>query len=398
MPGVLAASDRKILTITGFVLFVLVLLVSLISPEATQRGESTPSTYASDSGGALAAYSLLQEMHRNVSRWEAPPTELPEDPEDSVLIIADPTQTPATGEQTALLQFVKKGGRILFTGPGAGAFFQEAIATPSEESLEPETFGANVPSGFTRGAPKIIMRPEAEWLELNDSQFQLYGDTSKPVVLSWRIGKGTFLWWAGATPLTNAGLLRENNLELFLDAVSDPAAGADEQPDIYWDEYFHGERNSLAAYIGKTPLPWGILQIGIIGIAVLFTFARRSGPIAVPPIVSRLSPLEFVDTLAGLYQRAHAEPAVVGIVYQRLRSSLSRQLRLSSTGSDTELGQAVSQRLGANGVEFVRTMQRAAAASRSIKVPAADAFAIVQRLEEYEEQFGLKRRRSQEKI
>jgi len=140
------------------------------------------------------------------------------------------------------------------------------------------------------------------------------------------------------------------------------------------------------------------VQIAIIGIAVIFTFARRSGPIAVPPIVSRLSPLEFVDTLAGLYQRAHAEPAVVGIVYQRLRSSLTRQLRLSSTGSDTELGQAVSQRLGANGVEFVRTMQRAAAASRATKVSAADAFALVQRLEEYEEQFGLKRRRYQEKI
>ena len=112
-------------------------------------------------------------------------------PKHSVLIIADPTQTPASAEQTALLQFLKKGGRILFTGPAAGVFFADAIATPSEESLEPETFEADVPSGFTRGAPKISMRPEAEWLELNDSQFPLYGDTSKPVVLSWRTGKGT---------------------------------------------------------------------------------------------------------------------------------------------------------------------------------------------------------------
>jgi hypothetical protein len=398
MSGVLATSDRKLLTITGIVLFVLVLLVSLISPQATQRAESTPSSYASDSGGALAAYSLLQELHRNVSRWEEPLTDLPEDSEDAVLIIADPIQTPTGGEQAALLQFLKKGGRILFTGPGAGAFFQEAIAVESEAEFETETFDANMPSGFTRGAPKINMRPEAEWIELNDSQFALYGEASKPVIISWRMGKGTILWWAGATPLTNAGILRENNLELFLDAVSDPAADRDEQPDIYWDEYFHGERSSLSAYIAKTPLPWGILQIAIIGIAVILTFGRRSGPVSVPPVVSRLSPLEFVDTLAGLYQRAHAEPAVVGIVYQRLRSTLSRQLRLSSTGSDTELGQAVAQRLGANGVEFVRTMQRAAAASRAAEVPAADAFTIVQRLEEYEQQFGLKRRRSQERI
>jgi len=398
MPGVLAGSDRKLLIVTGLVLFGLVVLVSLVSPQATQRAESSPSSYASDSGGALAAYSLLQEMHRSVSRWEESPTELTEDHEDSVLIIADPMQTPSEGERGALLQFVKKGGRILFTGPGAGAFFADANSGESESSFEPVTFEANVPSGFTRNAPKISMRQEAEWLELNDSQIALYGDHDSPAVLSWRIGKGTILWWAGATPLTNAGILAENNLELFLDAVSDPAAPADEQPDIYWDEYFHGERSSLSAYIGKTPLPWGILQIAIIGIAVFLTFGRRSGPISIPAVVSRLSPLEFVDTLAGLYQRAHAEPAVVGIVYQRLRTALSRQLRLSSAGSDTELGHAVSQRLGANGADFVRTMQRAAAASRALRVPAPEAFEIVSSLEAYEEQFGLKRRKSQEKF
>jgi hypothetical protein len=393
MPGVLAVSDRKLLTITGVVLFVLVLLVSLVSPQATQRAESTPSSYASDSGGALAAYSLLQEMHRNVSRWEEPPNELP-DAEDVVLIIADPQQTPSERERASLLQFVKKGGRVLFTGPGAGAFFEDANSTESGSGGEPVTFEANVPSGFTRGAPKISMRQEAEWLELHDSQIALYGESESPAVLSWRIGKGIILWWAGATPLTNAGILAENNPELFLDAVSDPMAPADEQPDIYWDEYFHGERSSLSAYIGKTPIPWGILQIAIIGIAVFLAFGRRSGPIAIPAVVSRLSPLEFVDTLAGLYQRAHAEPAVIGIVYQRLRTGLSRQLRLSSAVSDTELGHAVSQRLGANGADFVHTMQRAGAASRAAAVPAAEAFSIVTSLEDYEEQFGLKRRRS----
>jgi|SRR5580704_4511216 hypothetical protein len=396
MPGLLADSDRKLLIITGTVLFVLVVLVSLVSPQATQRAEPTPSSYAADSGGALAAYSVLQEMHRSVSRWQDPPNDLPDDGDDQVLILANPVQAPTDAERAALMKFVKKGGRILFTGPGAGAYFEDAnsAATQTGADSEPQTFTANVPSGFTRGAPKISMRQEAEWLEVGDTQMALYGAAESPMVLSWRVGKGTILWWAGATPLTNAGILSENNLELFLDAVSDPAAPADEQPSIYWDEYFHGERSSLTAYIGRTPLPWGILQIAIIAIAVIFTFGRRSGPIAMPPVVSRLSPLEFVDTLAGLYERAHAEPAVVGIVYQRLRTALIRQLRISSAVSDTDLGQAVSQRLGANGSDFVRTMQKAAAASRSVKVPAAEAFGIVTSLEAYEEQFGLKRQKS----
>ena len=176
----------------------------------------------------------------------------------------------------------------------------EATAGEPEEIAKPEVFEAKVPSGFTRGAPKITLRDVGAMARADrNRKFALYGDDENPAVVSWRVGKGTILWWAGATPLTNSGLLLENNLEFFLDAVSYPASPADAQPEIYWDEYFHGERSSLSAYIGKTPLPWGMLQIAIIGIAVLLAFARRSGPIAVPAVVSRLSPLEFVDTLCG---------------------------------------------------------------------------------------------------
>ena len=123
MPGVLAASDRKLLIITGIVLFVLIVLVSLVSPQPRSARESSPSSYASDSGGALAAYTLLQEMHRGVSRWEAPPDELPEDSEDAVLIIADPTQTPTTAEQAALMNFVEGRRTHSFHRPGRGRIF-----------------------------------------------------------------------------------------------------------------------------------------------------------------------------------------------------------------------------------------------------------------------------------
>jgi Domain of unknown function (DUF4350) len=398
MPGFLATSDRKLLAATGAVMLVLLALIAVASPQSSQRGISTPSSYAADSGGALAAYLLLKDMHRSITRWEEPPTEIPGGAgEDSVLILADPTQEPTGAEQDALRQFVEKGGRVLFTGPNAGSFFSRSHAAKLYDFADSQTYEANLPSQFTRGAEKIEMRPEAEWTHLSGPQIVLYGDPNQPAVVTWRIGKGRILWWAGASPLTNEQLSDEHNLELFLDAVSDSAAGPNEQPDIYWDEYYHGERGSLWGYVAKTPLPWGILQIGIIGLAVFFTFGRRSGPISIPAPISRRSPLEFVDTLAGLYQRAHAEPAMVGISYQRLRSALTRQLRLPPTTMDSALGQAVGQRLGVNGVEFVRTLQRAAAANRAEKVSPAVALSIVQGLEEYEEQFGLKRRKSQEK-
>ena len=166
---------------------------------------------------------------------------------------------------------------------------------------------------------------------------------------------------------------------------------------IYWDEYFHGQRTSLWSYLQKTPVAWGLAQVAILGVIVVLTFGRRSGPIVFPPVVSRLSPLEFVDTLGGLYERAGAEPAVVGFVYQRFRATLSRQLRLSANASDTELADAVQGRLGWKESGLKSTMARALVASRSHKVEPEEALGLIGDLERYEVQLGLKKKIAKEK-
>jgi hypothetical protein len=114
-------------------------------------------------------------------------------------------------------------------------------------------------------------------------------------------------------------------------------------------------------------------------------------------VLSRLSPLEFVDTLGGLYERAGAEPAVVGFVYQRFRATLSRQLRLSSTTSDTELADAVKGRLGWKESGLKSTLARALVASRAQKVAPEEALGLIGELERYEEQLGLKEKSAKEK-
>jgi hypothetical protein len=211
------------------------------------------------------------------------------------------------------------------------------------------------------------------------------------------MGDGRILWWAAATPLTNSGILRESNLNFFLDAMNSPLPGEKSAVHIYWDEYFHGERTSLWSYARKTPVAWGVLQIAILGILVFFTFGRRSGPIVSPRVISRLAPLEFVDTLGGLYERAGAEPAVVGFVYQRFRATLSRQLRMASTASDTELADAVEGRLGWKESDLKTTLARASVASRARKVEPEEALGLVRDLERFEEQLGLKKKIAKEK-
>jgi len=385
------------LLIAAAVLVVLTAGLAFLGGDPAEQGRPIPSTYSANPGGAHAAYLLLQELHYKVSRWERSPTELPIDEGNAVLILADPLEMPTKEEIAALRAFVEEGGQVVFTGARIKSFFPEARVDEEFPSEERKTFSADVPSNYSAGAPKIVLQTDAVWQAPDASQLALYGDTQSPVVVSWRIGDGRVLWWAAATPLTNSGISSRGNLNLFLNAMSFPLVDEKSTVQIYWDEYFHGERTSLWSYVRKTPVTWGLVQISVLGLIVLFTFSRRSGPTVLPPVVSRLAPLEFVDTLGGLYERAGAEPAVVGFVYQRFRATLSRQLRISSTVGDTELADAVQARLGWKETSLKQTLARALVASRARKVEPEEALGLVRELERYEEQLGLKKKIAKEK-
>src|SRR5882757_3414801 len=397
MPASIDASDRKLLVTGGAILLLLTAGLAFVGIDPQEQGMSIPSTYSSGSGGARAAYLLLQDLHYKVSRWERSPTELPSDADNVVLIVADPQETPTKEERAALENFVDDGGQVLFTGARIKAFFPNANVTREIPTLEWKTFSADLPSNYTSGAEKIVLQSGATWQAPVASQLPLYGGQRSAVVVSWRIGGGRILWWAAATPLTNAGITREGNLNLFINAMNSPVAADRSAVQIYWDEYFHGQRTSLWSYLQKTPVAWGLAQVAILGVIVVLTFGRRSGPIVFPPVVSRLSPLEFVDTLGGLYERAGAEPAVVGFVYQRFRATLSRRLRLSANASDTELADAVQGRLGWKESGLKSTMARALVASRAHKVGPEEALGLIRDLERYEEQLHFKRKVAKEK-
>jgi hypothetical protein len=379
MPSGLNAADRKLLWGAGGATILMLAATAAFAPPAAEQGEAVPSSYSSASGGALAAYLLLEDLRYSVRRWEEPPGELPEPGRGTVLILAEPTQMPSKGESEALRRFLRSGGRILFCGASIKSFFPAAGASSSSETAWKE-FSPNFPSGISRGADRIAMRPQAYWPEITSSQLALYGNQEHSAVVSWRFGEGQVLWWAGATPLTNAGIREAGNLRLFLNSVS---SSSGDPLSIYWDEYFHGERGTLWSYVAGTPVAWGIAQIGLIALALLFTFSRRSGPIVGPAAVSRLSPLEFVETMGGLYQRAGAASIAVEVSYRRVRLELSRRLGLPTAVSDPELAQAAADRLGFSKADFAGSLERAAGALLDAKLSWRRGLRAIQDLERW---------------
>jgi hypothetical protein len=166
---------------------------------------------------------------------------------------------------------------------------------------------------------------------------------------------------------------------------------------VLWDEYFHGMRRSLSSYFAETPLPWAGLQIACAFAAVLFTFSRRSGPMRMPAGESRLSPLEFVDTLGSLYQSAHAAPAAVEIVYQRLRLSLVRRLGIPMRAKLPELCQAAADRLGWPSNALFNTLSDAERAMRDINLENTEALELVGELHGYLDRMDSQRNPAKER-
>src|SRR5439155_24215129 len=126
------------------------------------------------------------------------------------------------------------------------------------------------------------------------------------------------------------------------------------------DEYFHGDRRSFWSYAASTPAPWALAQLGVMAAAALITFARRSGPVRPLASPSRLSPLEFIDTLGALYQRKGAAREALKTGYHRFRFVLSRRLAPPSSASPDDIARGVRERLGLTVAGVWETHQRCA--------------------------------------
>jgi hypothetical protein len=177
---------------------------------------------------------------------------------------------------------------VLFTGSNIREFFS---ATRTFRRPRPIPSGSHSLQTFRAASPEashITIQPQAYWGELNEAQLALYGDADSHAVVTWLFGDGELVWWAGSTPLTNAGITRDDNLAFFLNSVSNWSAHQRYQ--IYWDEYFHGQRSSLWSYARRPSFIWGLVQIGLLAAAVIFTFSRRSGPVYRPQVASRGCP------------------------------------------------------------------------------------------------------------
>ncbi len=389
MPLTIDTKDRKLLIGAAFV-FVLLIAAAVLFGGNSQGSINVPSSYSSASGGAKAAYLLLTDAGYKIERWERPLNQLPQSGRKT-LVLAEPNEAPTQEERERLKAFLSAGGRIIATGMFAGTFL------PENNSI-PVVLGATTwkkatalsPSAITRAAPEIFLASEANWQSYSPA-YPLYGDGDRTLVVEYPYGRGQVLWWASATPLTNIGLKQPGNLEFFL------ACLGDSKNPILWDEYIHGYRETLGASIAHSPVKWLALQLLLLALAIIATFSRRSGPVYTPVTDVRLSPMEFVETLGGLYERAGCASVAVDISYQRFRYWLTRRLGLGNNTSLEEMQSAVRDRWAIDD-RLLAILKRCDSARIDPYLHAPEALHLVQELDDYAARMKLFQGSRKEKV
>jgi hypothetical protein len=331
------------------------------------------SSLSSGSAGAKAGFLLLRQLGYVVQRTFDPMVSLEANPATDLLVLMAPQQPPSHLDVVALTRFVERGGVVIVAereqwlpSLTRGAVRHSMATTPT----------AVLASPLALGAPRIRMDHVAAAGEPQPPFTTIYADARGAAVVAGRIGRGRAIYWSSALPATNAAIDEPGHVELLVDAIGPPLDRR-----VLWDEHYHGHRRTAWSYASGTPLPAALAQLGVIGLAAFLTVSFRRRPLRAVPDPPRTAPLEFVDTMGGLYERAGATTTAVTVALAHLRRRLIAVSGLPADADDASLARTAAGRAGLSPEALTALLTRARDAARG-PLSASAALAVVRALQE----------------
>ena len=306
--------DRRLLLFCLSAVLVLALLMGVLAQDEDKDNNPTPSSYLTGKHGARAAFELLQSDGYSIERWEQPLSELAARADTgTVLILAGPLFV-MPQDRRAIGEVLDRGGRVLATGFFGSGLLPGGAATPSAQL--PSDSCHLTPQGLDElaGSGEVWMASTVTWALSSPRYRAPYYCAAAPAVVEYSQSKGQVVWWASSTPLENGSIGHGQNLEFFLNTL-----GPRDGHRFYWDESLHSEPLSEWYFARGSALNLLLIGLAVLALLAALSFSRRSGPVRELPLPDRSSPVEYLEALGALYQKAGASNTAVDLAYERFR-------------------------------------------------------------------------------
>lgn len=356
----------------------------MLQETATQRTADW-STYRRGGQGTAALYAILTRVGIPVGQLRAPMTELPEDCRQ--LWILQPTEPVGYDELVALRDWVSGGGQLV----ASWDFFAHTQMTmrdainkqmgnettfPLLAGIEPAPpdAGKSGLTGALFGHAGVFASPsprEGMFRDVRTLHFPrgrgvlgyegwtpLLEAEGQTLVLAAQFGEGWVVFVSDPDLVGNAGIGEADNA-VFAANLASLAGGG-----VYFDEQHHGfteQPESVVALAQRSSAGAGV-GLAAIGLAcALLAAARRLGKPVDPIEPPRRSSLEYVRSLASLYERAGARALAIRAIYDAARRRLLGSARTGEAGH-AELARLAAPRLGMDPNEVESALIEARAA------------------------------------
>jgi hypothetical protein len=128
---------------------------------------------------------------------------------------------------------------------------------------------------------------------------------------------------------------------------------------------------------------FGLLALGIL---IVLSFSRRSGPVRALPAIVRATPIEFLDALGSLYRNAGASSTAVAIALERFRRHTLRLCGLRAAHMDaSELAAVLRRRFPQTDPSLETDLAACEEAIRGETIRPREALRLIQALHGHEE-------------
>jgi len=285
-------------------------------------------------------------------------------PEDAkVWLLLDPDTTLSKQDGKVLLEWVKKGGVLIWSNyqtnyfgwwdeknQDGQSYMRHALHITStdidqkfidlDKSLYPIIHQAPILSGEYNAGVHDCYLSSNTFMINSKNRLPIAGGGKQLQLAAIPHGKGRVIVTADAMIFTNYGMARGDTAVLTTNLIR---RGTPHGAGIYFDERTSGSTihelpHELLYYLWQPPLRWALFQLALAGLLLWVFYGRRLGrpvPIPVQQPVTRAS--QFAVAMAGLYQKARRPKVPLEVLGNEFRRLLIRRTGASPLDSPAKL-------------------------------------------------------------